>query len=125
MDGVDIAEMRRADLRGQVGMVLQDTWLFEGTVRDHIAYGKPEATDDEVVAAARATFVVAHRLSTIRDADRIVMMRNGAIVEIGTHDELMANEDVYADFYRMTFTSHGEVADEVMVLQDSEGGAAG
>ncbi len=68
----------------------------------------------KVVLANRTSFVIAHRLSTIRDADRIVMMRNGEIVEIGTHDELMANEDVYADFYRMTFTSHGDVADEVM-----------
>jgi ATP-binding cassette subfamily B protein len=68
----------------------------------------------KVVLANRTSFVIAHRLSTIRDADRIVMMRNGEIVEIGTHDELMANDDVYADFYRMTFTSHSEVADEVM-----------
>jgi ATP-binding cassette subfamily B protein len=68
----------------------------------------------KVVLANRTSFVIAHRLSTIREADRIVMMRNGEIVEIGTHDQLMANEDVYADFYRMTFTSHGEVADEVM-----------
>ena len=57
LDGVDITAMPRAALRGQVGMVLQDTWLFEGTIRDNIAYGRPDATEEEVLAAARATFV--------------------------------------------------------------------
>ena len=57
LDGVDIAAMRRDDLRGQIGMVLQDTWLFDGTIRDNIAYGRPGATEEEILAAARATYV--------------------------------------------------------------------
>jgi ATP-binding cassette subfamily B protein len=57
LDGIDIAKIHRADLRSQIGMVLQDTWLFKGTIRDNIAYGRPEATEDEILAAARATFV--------------------------------------------------------------------
>src|SRR6185312_5820869 len=57
LDGVDITTMRRDDLRGRIGMVLQDTWLFGGTIRDNIAYGRPDATEEEIVAAARATFV--------------------------------------------------------------------
>jgi ABC-type multidrug transport system fused ATPase/permease subunit len=79
----------------------------------------------KAVLADRTSFVIAHRLSTIRDSDRIVMMRNGEIVEIGTHDELMAIDDVYADFYRMTFTSHSEVADEVVVSGGGGSGGAG
>ncbi len=57
LDGVDIAHMRRADLRSEIGMVLQDTWLFHGTIRENIAYGRPDATNEKIVAAARATFV--------------------------------------------------------------------
>ena len=57
LDGVDIAAMPRAALRSQIGMVLQDTWLFEGTIRDNIAYGRPDATEEEILEAARATFV--------------------------------------------------------------------
>ena len=57
LDGVDVSQMRRADLRGQIGMVLQDTWLFEGTIRDNIAYGRPDASEAEILEAARATFV--------------------------------------------------------------------
>ncbi|MEE2963090.1 MAG: ABC transporter ATP-binding protein [Acidobacteriota bacterium] len=180
LDGVDITEMRRGDLRGQVGMVLQDTWLFDGTIRENIAYGRPDATDDEVLAAARATFVdrfvhhlpdrydtvvtdeggnlsagerqlitiarafladpallildeatssvdtrtellvqhamaalrtertsfvIAHRLSTIRDADLILMMEGGRIVERGTHDELLAAAGAYAALYQTQFAA--------------------
>jgi ATP-binding cassette subfamily B protein len=165
LDGVDIAEMPRAALRQQIGMVLQDTWLFAGTIRENIAYGRPGATEAQIVEAARATFVdrfvhslpdgydtivdeegsnlsagerqlitiaraflsdpallildeatssvdtrtelllqhamaalrtdrtsfvIAHRLSTIRDADLIVVMEDGAIVEQGTHESLLA-----------------------------------
>ena len=79
----------------------------------------------KIVLAGRTSFVIAHRLSTIRDADRIVMMRYGEIVEIGTHDELMANDNVYADFYRMTFTTHSDVADEVVITGGGGGGGGG
>ncbi|MFF5174363.1 ABC transporter ATP-binding protein [Micromonospora sp. NPDC000089] len=179
LDGVDVTTMRRDDLRGRIGMVLQDTWLFGGTIRDNIAYGRPDATEEEILAAARATFVdrfvrslpdgydtvideegsnvsagekqlitiaraflaepsllildeatssvdtrtevllqramaalrsdrtsfvIAHRLSTIRDADLILMMEDGRIVEQGTHDELLAANGAYARLYRSQFT---------------------
>ncbi len=178
LDGVDIAAMPRQALRSQIGMVLQDTWLFEGTIRDNIAYGQPDATDEEIHRAAEATFVdrfvhslpdgydtvieedganlsagelqlvtiaraflsdpellildeatssvdtrtelllqqamaalrtdrtsfvIAHRLSTIRDADLILVMEDGAIVEQGTHDSLLAAEGAYARLYQSQF----------------------
>ncbi len=178
IDGVDIATMRRGDLRGRTGMVLQDTWLFEGTIRDNIAYGRPDATEEEILEAARATFVdrfvhnlpdgydtlvdedgsnisagerqlvtiarafladpallildeatssvdtrtelllqqamaalrtdrtsfvIAHRLSTIRDADLILVMEDGAIVEQGTHAALLAADGAYAALYNSQF----------------------
>jgi ATP-binding cassette subfamily B protein len=180
LDGVDIATMPRAELRGRIGMVLQDTWLFGGTIRDNIAYGRPGATEEQVLEAARATFVdrfvhslpegydtvvdeegsnlsagerqlvtiarafltdpallildeatssvdtrtellvqqamaalrsdrtsfvIAHRLSTIRDADLILVMEDGAIVEQGTHDELLAHDGAYAALYRSQFAA--------------------
>jgi ATP-binding cassette subfamily B protein len=178
LDGRDISQMRRHDLRANVGMVLQDTWLFEGTIRENIAFGNPEATEDEIVAAAKAThvdhfvrslpdgydtvvddegssvsagekqlltiarafladptilildeatssvdtrtevliqkamaalrsnrtsFVIAHRLSTIRDADTILVMENGAIVEQGNHRELLGRDGAYARLYNSQF----------------------
>jgi len=178
LDGVDISTMRRSDLRGRTGMVLQDTWLFEGTIRDNIAYGRPDASEEEIHAAARATFVdrfvhnlpdgydtvidedgsnisagerqlvtiarafladpallildeatssvdtrtellvqhamaalrtdrtsfvIAHRLSTIRDADLILVMESGAIVEQGNHEELLAANGAYAALYNSQF----------------------
>ena len=179
-DGVDISRMRRSDLRNQIGMVLQDTWLFQGTIRENILYGDPGAPEDEMLAAAKAayvdrfvqtlpggydtvivedgsnvsagqrqlltiaraflsqpallildeatssvdtrtellvqkamsslragrtSFVIAHRLSTIRDADLILMMENGRIVETGTHESLLAAGGPYAALYRSQFSA--------------------
>lgn len=179
LDGVDITQLSRRTLRSQIGMVLQDTWLFGGTIRDNIAYGRPGASQEEVLAAARATyvdrfvhslpagydtvldaeagnisagekqlitiarafladpallildeatssvdtrtellvqqamsalrhdrtsFVIAHRLSTIRDADVILVMRDGSIVEQGSHAELLARGGAYADLYAAQFS---------------------
>ncbi|MFZ2177534.1 MAG: ABC transporter ATP-binding protein [Rhodococcus sp. (in: high G+C Gram-positive bacteria)] len=178
LDGVDIAEMSRDDLRSRVGMVLQDAWLFGGTIRDNIAYGRPDATEEEIHAAARisyvdrfvhslpdgydtvideegsnisagekqlvtiarafisqpsilildeatssvdtrtellvqhatavlrsdrTSFVIAHRLSTIRDADLIVVMEDGRIVEQGGHDDLLLARGAYYRLYNSQF----------------------
>lgn len=183
LDGVDITQLSRAELRGQVGMVLQDAWLFEGTIRENIRYGRLDATDDEVIEAAQATmvdrfvrqlpegydtvleenasslsagerqlltiarafianpsllildeatssvdtrtevlvqkamsalradrtsFVIAHRLSTIRDADAILMMENGRIVEQGTHAELLERRGAYYALYQAQFAGEDE-----------------
>ncbi len=178
LDGVDITSMTRTDLRSRIGMVLQDTWLFAGTIRDNIAYGRPGASEEEVLEAARATyvdrfvhslpdgydtvlnaeadnisagerqlitiaraflaqpsllildeatssvdtrtellvqqamsalrsdrtsFVIAHRLSTIRDADLILVMEDGRIVEQGSHAELLAAGGAFATLYAAQF----------------------
>ncbi|HEX6379956.1 MAG TPA: ATP-binding cassette domain-containing protein, partial [Acidimicrobiia bacterium] len=180
LDGIDIASLSRAELRSKIGMVLQDTWLFGGTIRDNIAYGNPSATEEEIRAAAEATFVdrfvhslpdgyatvvsdedgsisagekqlltiarafladpailildeatssvdtrtevliqeamaalrssrtsfvIAHRLSTIRDADVILVMENGQIVEHGSHAELLAAQGAYARLYEAQFAA--------------------
>lgn len=178
VDGHPVTEVTRSSLRGSYAMVLQDTWLFSGTIFDNIAYGKKDATMDEVVRAAKAArihsyieklpegyetvltdngsgiskgqkqlltiaramlldanmlildeatsnvdtrteqqiqaamrelmkgktcFVIAHRLSTIRNADSILVMRGGRVVEQGTHDELMSRESFYRELYRAQF----------------------
>lgn len=178
--GEDIRDFTREELRDQFSMVLQDTWLFNGTIWDNIAYGNEEATDSEILSAAkhahvdefvrrlpkgydtilneessnisqgqkqlitiarafladpeilildeatssvdtrtealiqtamnnilegRTSFVVAHRLSTIRDADKIIVMNHGDVVETGTHDELMEKNGFYADIYNAQFAT--------------------
>jgi ATP-binding cassette subfamily B protein len=186
LDGVDTMDMTRDGLRRNFGMVLQDSWLFGGTIRENIAYGRQDATDEEIIAAAEAAnvhhfvrtlpdgydtvlddeasslssgerqlltiarafladpailildeatssvdtrtevlirraltrlregrtgFVIAHRLSTIRDADTILVMDAGSIVEQGTHDELIAAGGVYHDLYQSQFlASEDELA---------------
>jgi ATP-binding cassette, subfamily B, multidrug efflux pump len=179
IDGKNIVDMPRGELRSKFGMVLQDTWLFNGTIRDNIAYGRIGATEEEVVRAAKAayadhfirtlpdgydtilneeasnlsqgqkqlltiaravladpqilildeatssvdtrtevhiqqamsalmegrtSFVIAHRLSTIRDADRILVMNHGAVIEQGSHEELLAQRGFYAELYESQFT---------------------
>ena len=136
LDGVDTKEMNRSALRSNFGMVLQDTWLFGGTIADNIAYSRPEASRDEIAAAAKAarvdffvrtmphgydtteieigkamkalmknrtSFVIAHRLSTITDADLILFMRDGNIIEQGTHKTLLQKNGAYAELYYSQF----------------------
>ncbi len=178
IDGYDIKDFRRKDLRSLFGMVLQDTWLFSGTIRDNIKYGKQDATEEEILSAARAaqvdnfvrtlpngydmilneetsnisqgqkqlltiarailadpkilildeatssvdtrtevmiqkamdnlmhgrtSFIIAHRLSTIKNADRILVLNNGDIIEQGNHDELMAKGGFYEKLYNSQF----------------------
>jgi ATP-binding cassette subfamily B multidrug efflux pump len=178
VDGIDIRDFRRSDLRSLFGMVLQDTWLFNGTIRENIRYGRLDATDEEVEAAAKAayadhfihtqpngydmiineeannisqgekqlltiarailsdpkilildeatssvdtrtevliqkamldlmkgrtSFIIAHRLSTIRDADLILVMNEGDIVEQGSHARLLADDGFYASLYNSQF----------------------
>ncbi|TDE92778.1 ABC transporter ATP-binding protein [Occultella glacieicola] len=189
LDGVDTRKLSRAALRTQVGMVLQDTWLFDGSIMENIRYGRLDATDEEVIAAAEATmvdrfvrqlpegydtrvstdggsisagerqlitiarafianpsllildeatssvdtrtellvqhamnalrtdrtsFVIAHRLSTIRDADTILMMEDGRIVERGSHDELIEAKSAYYDLYMTQFLGGHEQPEDVM-----------
>jgi ATP-binding cassette subfamily B protein len=181
VDGVDITQLKRGDLRKMFGMVLQDTWLFHGTLRDNIAYGRENATEEEIVNAStaayadhfirtlpdgykmvlneeatnisqgqkqlltiarafladpeilildeatssvdtrtelliqsamaklmkgRTSFVIAHRLSTIRDADLILVMNHGSIIEKGTHEGLLKQNGFYADLYNSQFKGH-------------------
>ncbi|MFW2500032.1 ABC transporter ATP-binding protein [Clostridium diolis] len=188
IDGVDIRDIKRGALHNMFGMVLQDTWLFNGTIMDNIAYGKEGATEEEVIQAAKAahahhfiktlpdgyntilneeasnisqgqkqlltiarailanptimildeatssvdsrtevyiqkamtelmkgrtSFVIAHRLSTIRDAELILVMNKGSIIEMGNHNELLAKKGFYADLYNSQF-SGANLDSEVM-----------
>lgn len=182
IDGVNTKDMTRSYVRSLFGMVLQDTWLFEGSIRDNLKYGKPDATDEEMIEAAktanvhhfistlpgnydmimkednmvsqgqkqlltiaramlqgapmlildeatssvdtrtevliqeamdrltkgRTSFVIAHRLSTIKNADQIIVMNNGEILECGTHENLLAKGGFYADLYTSQFDENGE-----------------
>ena len=185
LDGYDVRQFTRNDLRDCFGMVLQDTWLYNGTIRENIRYGRLSATDDEVLAAAKAaqvdhfvrtlpegydtvlneeasnisqgqkqlltiartiisepkilifdeatssvdtrtelaiqramdtlmegrtSFIIAHRLSTIRDADMILVMKDGDIVETGSHDTLLAKGGFYADLYKSQFAGTDDEA---------------
>ena len=137
IDGHDIREFNRRELRDAFGMVLQDTWLFKGSIMENIRYGRLDATDEEVVAAAKAahadhfideatssvdtrteeliqsamdnlmkgrtSFVIAHRLSTIKNADIILVMKDGDIIEQGSHEELLEQGGFYADLYNSQF----------------------
>ena len=183
IDGKPIDELSRHALRSCFGMVLQDTWIKQGTVRDNISFGKPDATEEEIINAAkeahswefikrlpkgldtvlsedsisqgqkqllcitrvmlclppmlildeatssidtrteihiqhafskmmqgRTSFIVAHRLSTIREADIILVMKDGSIIEQGNHEELLAKGGFYADLYNSQFESTTEIA---------------
>ncbi|WP_414149985.1 ABC transporter ATP-binding protein [Acetobacterium malicum] len=180
VDGIDIKDLTKSGLRRMVGMVLQDTWLFKGTIAENIAYGKMDATREEIIQVAKAarcdhfirtlsegyetvisneegtvsqgqmqlltiaramlanpalmildeatssvdtktelqvqkamlssmqgktSFVIAHRLSTIKSADLILVMKNGTIVEKGTHQELLAADTFYAELYNSQFNN--------------------
>ncbi|PPI68041.1 multidrug ABC transporter ATP-binding protein [Rathayibacter rathayi] len=197
VDGVDITSLARGDLRSRVGMVLQDAWLFEGTIRENIRYGRLDATDDEIVDAAKATmvdrfvrqlpdgydtvldadggsvsagerqlitiaraflatpsllildeatssvdtrtellvqhamnalrsdrtsFVIAHRLSTIRDADTILVMESGRIVEQGAHEALLKRRGAYYELYMTQFRGGGDEAGEHAAARALPGG---
>jgi ATP-binding cassette subfamily B protein len=197
LNGQDIAQLTRRDLRAKTGMVLQDPWLFAGTIRENIRYGRADATEDDILEAARATyvdrfvhslpegyetlldedasnisagekqlitiarafvaqpsvlildeatssvdtrtelllqhamsalregrtsFVIAHRLSTIREADLILVMENGGIVEQGTHDELIAAEGAYFRLYNSQFAQAVADTDEATQTQPATEG---
>ncbi|MBQ4900139.1 ABC transporter ATP-binding protein [Paenibacillus sp. Marseille-P2973] len=188
IDGVNITDMKRGDLRSLFGMVLQDTWQFNGTIRENIAYGREGATEEEIIQAAktahadhfirtlpagydtilneeasnisqgqkqlltiarailadpailildeatssvdtrtevyiqkamnelmkgRTSFVIAHRLSTIRDADLILVMNHGSVIEQGTHEQLLGQGGFYADLYNSQFSKGGGFDQEV------------
>ena len=196
LDGQDVAQMTRGDLRSRTGMVLQDPWLFAGTIRDNIRYGNEQASDDDVYAAAEATyvdrfvhslpegydtlleedaanvsagerqlitiarafvrrpqvlildeatssvdtrtelllqkamaalregrtsFVIAHRLSTIRDADLILVMEQGSIVEQGNHTSLIARRGAYWRLYQSQFEHAAVDVDEVEAMENPTG----
>ena len=120
IDGIDIRDMKLDDLRNNIGIVQQDVYLFAGTIMENIRYGKPDATDEEVVMAARNAnaheFIMSFpegydtdigqrgvKLSTIRNAKRILVLTENGIEEEGTHEQLLEKDGVYADLYQMQF----------------------
>lgn len=198
LDGVDITDMTRADLRNRMGMVLQDAWIFSDTIRANILYGRPDADESEMIAAAeasyvdrfvrrlpdgydtvvdddaaslsagerqlitiaratlsdpsvlildeatssvdtrtelllqramtalrsdRTSFVIAHRLSTIRDADLILVMEDGSIVEQGTHDELVDRGGAYTRLYDAQFAGTADCAEDPALEEEDDKGA--
>lgn len=97
-DGTDLRQIQLKTLRDKIGIVLQDSVLFTGTIADNIRYGKPDASMDEVIAV-RTSFVIAHRLKTILNSDKIEVLKNGTVIEEGSHEKLLKEHGFYYKLY--------------------------